>query len=435
MNNQRHYMNTAKLCARTIVSVLTNRKLSPVFSRFVLYEYEPTGNVWFVAELDVKQIDKLERYCDRQLLHQISTTLKGLTVLISNHIGLSYVVLLSTPTRLKQVVEFPQEYDKQTIPLGVTRKNPVHPRPEDLRNVLLAGATRSGKSNLLLQMAYTAWVSGHHIALADPQLNTFTKNWHPLSFGPIASTDEDLIKLLQMVQAEATKRLGLLHSCTTGSGLIATKIEEYNQNTPVPMPRLFIFIDEANTFLGDNSIQSMLTDIARAGLKVGIHVVMAAHSWRASDIPKGLSASFETRLTFKVNDRTSANVVMDSNIGDRAMKIRYPGRGLIRYNGQPMMEFQSYLMPTASIVNLLKNAGSNQPKSFIPDSERILMEKALQDQDGKLTIAELQGMGLQYREARSLLDQWAMKGWVVKDPQQNNARVLSDEIRLALASI
>jgi hypothetical protein len=99
------------------------------------------------------------------------------------------------------------------------------------------------------------------------------------------------------------------------------------------------------------------------------------------------------------------------------------------------MEFQSYLMPTASIVNLLKNAGSNQPKSFIPDSERILMEKALQDQDGKLTIAELQGMGLQYREARSLLDQWAMKGWVVKDPQQNNARVLSDEIRLALASI
>ena len=65
---------------------------------------------------------------------------------------------------------------------------------------------------------------------------------------------------------------------------------------------------------------------ARQSLKYGIHLVIAAHSWRSQDVPRSLSASFATRVSFRVNDDTSAAVVLDiEEKGHKKLRLWFSG--------------------------------------------------------------------------------------------------------------
>jgi len=418
------YLSEARYVATRIVSALKDCKRNPVFREFVVTEHEE--HIILFAVLDELHLgEPVSLYLSEDALHQISTLTRGKRVAASNHNGARYAVLLSAPPALPKTTAFPGVLERDVFPLGMGRRGPIQLHAERLLNILVGGASRSGKSNFELGLAYTALHNGYQLYLADPQEITFSTNWNSLCAAPVASSKADFVRLLEALQQEMVRRGELFKGMTKPGGLQVQKIEEYNRLVPQPLPRAFLIVDEANTFMDQRGVSETIADIARQSLKYGIHLVIAAHSWRSQDVPRGLSASFATRVSFRVNDDTSASVVLDSNDwGRKAMQLSLPGRGILRLDGGTIQEFQAYHLPEERLATLL-SSGAPVSVSPLSDGERSLVQRALQETGGRMTQEDFMAWGLQPRPARRLAETWERKGWLTQDANRKNARYVT----------
>lgn len=91
------YLPAARRVAQAFPGILAQRGLNPHFSRFVLTETEQ-GAAWLFVVLDVSPLTRfVEAYIGSEVLHQLSTALNGLPVVVNLMSDLSYAVLLSPP--------------------------------------------------------------------------------------------------------------------------------------------------------------------------------------------------------------------------------------------------------------------------------------------------------------------------------------------------
>jgi hypothetical protein len=422
------YLSQARYVDSRIVSALRDCKRNPVFREFIITERNE--HVILFAVLDELQLgEPVSLYMSDEVLHQISTLANGRRVAISNHNGVRYAVLLSTPPGLPGNVPYPQRPDKDVFPLGVGRRGFLHQEAARLLNILVGGASRSGKSNFLLALAFTGLQNGYNLYLADPQEITFASAWDSLCAAPVASSKSDFLRLLATIQQEMVRRGNLFKNAVHPGGLPVQKIEKYNQVAPTPLPRSFFIIDEANTFMDQRGVSEAIADIARQSLKYGIHLVIVAHSWRAQNVPRSLSASFATRISFRVNHDTSASVVLDSNEwGRKAMKLSWPGRGLIRLDGGKPQEFQAYYLPDHRLADLLA-AGKPMQAKLLTEMESSLVQRSLAETGGRMTQEDLISWGLAPKQARRLGESWELKGWLAQVPSRWNARYITPVLR------
>jgi len=91
-----HYLPAARYVAQVIPDLLAERGLKPFISRLVLTETE-RGAVWLFVVLEIRPLGNLEDYTSADILHYLSTALRGLPVVICNSYGLRYAVRLHAP--------------------------------------------------------------------------------------------------------------------------------------------------------------------------------------------------------------------------------------------------------------------------------------------------------------------------------------------------
>jgi DNA segregation ATPase FtsK/SpoIIIE-like protein len=209
------------------------------------------------------------------------------------------------------------------------------------------------------------------------------------------------------------------------------------------MPRAFLIIDEANDYTEDPELRDHIGRIARTALKTGIHTVVAAHSWRAADVPKKASDQFATRICFRTDNNTSAQVIFDDpKWGQRMTKINKPGRGVLRSMAAhlDMVFFQGYRVSEDELAALLlgsqKRSWSDSAEAAVNTApvrpqlsnlEHTVFQMALKD-SGKITQRALLEWKITDRPtaARRMLDDWRERKLLVKDPNQNQAHVLTE---------
>ena len=116
-----------------------------------------------MAVLDVSQLRRLEAYIAPELLHHLSTDLRGLPVFLSNSSGLRYVIPLSPQPHMPKVVNFPGNESGQVL-IGVNYAGElVHVPWTKLGHLLVAGKTGSGKSVFLRLLAFQAIAISEHV--------------------------------------------------------------------------------------------------------------------------------------------------------------------------------------------------------------------------------------------------------------------------------
>jgi hypothetical protein len=265
----------------------------PPFKEFVFTRHH--GALILFLVLDEKHLERPTRdYLSDGVLHEISTLTRGLKVARSNSNGARYAILLSRPARLPKSIPFPDNTPPDAFPLGMTRSGPLTLPAETAGHFLVGGAPRSGKSNFLTGLAFTAIENGWLLYLADPQGVTFSHDWNRIAAYPVASSLAEFTNLLAQVQAEMTRRGSLFETARKPSGLAVQKIEDYNRFAPAPLPRLLLVVDEANTYLDKRGVTDAVADLARQGLKYGIHLARRRHPAggvgqlrRAADLPGG----------------------------------------------------------------------------------------------------------------------------------------------------
>ena len=99
------YLPAARTVAQTIPAILAQLGLKPIISRCVLTETE-RGAAWLFIVLEINPMEHLEDYAASDKLHDLSTALQGLPIVVSNSDGLRYAVLLGSPNLLKRLNRF-----------------------------------------------------------------------------------------------------------------------------------------------------------------------------------------------------------------------------------------------------------------------------------------------------------------------------------------
>lgn len=421
------YYEEALAVAETLVAVMTQDLRLQAPAQYFL---DPTGErVWLIAILDPRALGgQITAYTRPQTLHQLSTALGGRPVILSNHTGLRYGILMSERPKLPFPIAYPEDVPAETVPLGHTLNGTLHPRASKLMNVLVGGEQGSGKSTLLHLFAYAAWQNNWQVYAADPRLMTFDETWNGVLSAPVADKADGFLRILDKLDREMERRATLFRS-VRGGGLPAGSIDAYNAMVPAVdrLPRIFFLADEVNTFLADQDVQKRTEDLSRQPRKFGIHFVLAGHNWRDTGVPRGISANFHTRICLRVADDTSGRVVLNNpRWGKAMMKVSKAGRAVVFLDGR-FTRAQFYALDERHVVPMLTSGAG--PEAAISENERALAERAIRETDGKISRDVLTSWGMGWQEATRLMERWNARGWAEKDPQRANATYITAILR------
>lgn len=209
----------------------------------------------------------------------------------------------------------------------------------DVAHVLVAGATGSGKTELMrtliVSLALTNRQSKLQIALIDPKRRGFA----PLAGLPhviedVASDLDSILALLQRLVAEMERR----------------------DRESISSPHIVVAVDElldllALDGLGRNvrgaskEIEQALTRIAQRGREAGLHLVVGAQKPSSAAIGPMLKANFPTRLVGHVGSAEDARVAAGLS-GTGAEKLSGRGDFLAVAAGQVIRFQAAWLAPS-----------------------------------------------------------------------------------------
>lgn len=423
------YLAAAETAAKQVVLALNQRGLSPAFRKFGLVE--SNGMTWLLVYLD-ERVDRLrlEQYTSAETMHQINTLLRDKQAYLANSTGIRYAVLLSAPPRLPKLAPLPETApEADFFPLGVGLRGLLQFHAQKLLNILIGGAPESGKSTLLSLIAHTARQHGYSLYLADPQENTFGAAWNDIAAAPVAASVSDFYVLLEQLRAEMDRRRALFGSV---SQYPPKNLDAYNQVAGQPLPRVFLIVDEANSYFDRKGVVETVSDLARQGRKWGLNVILAAHNWRAKDVPRSLSTHFRTRICLTVNDDTSGEVVLNSSHwGKAAQRLRQPGRGILYLDDYQL--FQAYYLSSEQEQGLL-----NRPAAVtgLADWEARLALYAVEHLQGEFIVnrlaAAFAGEGMSSHRVKLLAQRWERRGWLTTPRHATDARRVTDELHRIL---
>lgn len=426
MNGSR-YLAQARHCARLIAHTLAQRNLNAAVT---FYLTERNGLVWLAVVLNLNHMEgRLEGFVSSETLHHLSTALHSKPVFLSNSTGLRYMILLNAVPKLPATIPYPDMFEKNSLPLGIGLAGPL--AMVALQNTLICGEPGSGKSNLLEGLNYAATLHGWTRFYVDPDATTFNPDvLNPKNSSAVAQSTREFKALLGAIHAELARRRTLFQEAAH-NGVMPTNLDEYNKIAKEPLPRMILFVDEANSYFDDKEILEQVTDLARRGRKWGLIIVLAGHNWRAKDVPRGLSAMFPARISFRVSDDTSAAVVLGSRRwGKEALGLRQPGRGILFMNGQYSI-FQAYRLTAEQAV-------PPHPVEFIPlsDVEQSLVVYALEQLEGRFIVNRLAqalaGQGISHHQVQKIAEQFERRSWLTKPQHATDARRITPELaRLA----
>ncbi len=423
--SQRH-MRLAETVSRQLVNALTRRKLQPVFSEFFITHL--AGLTPLIAVLDTSKIGDHSAYISTDLLHQLSTDLGGLPVYLSNHSGIRYVVLLSPLPKLARKVDLPLDIPRGKLAVGVRFSGqPVLLDWDTLLHLAVLGATGSGKSIFLQSLAIQAIRDEMQVLLSDIDQTTFGMlEGHPNLATPIASTPQEALGLIEQAIAECDRRAELFRQLPERP----QKLTEYNalmvKQGQAPLARMLVVLDEASSVLtalggAKGAMGQALATLGWRGRKFGIHFVFAAQEF-TKDILGPVRDQVGLTLCFRVG-----NAQMAERMGcKRAERIpeNRPGLAISNRHGP----IQTYFVD-ASILG--------QGQKLLPSLtqlEQTLFIRALAE-GGKLPASKVQEWGrVSEWQARRLMEAWALKGWLAKDPSRDNAYCVTPKAQVLAAN-
>ncbi len=417
-------LREAHTIAQRIPATLERRGLAPAFSDWVLTR--DAGLLWLFGVLDLQQVERLEQYTGDSLLHHLSAACGGRPVYLSNSSGLRYAVLLSPPPELPASLDFPG-VKRGVVRLGRHYTGATVAVPwEKLGHVLVAGKTGSGKSTFLRLLAYQGLAEGAALLLADRDGATFPMlAGHPALLAPIAQTPEAVLQAVQRALGECDHRAARYRQ-TPG---FPEKLAEYNaaavKDGGPPLPRLLVILDEFNaTVLASGGakgpLASAVAELGWRGRKFGVNLVFAAQDFTKAVVGR-VRDQVGATVCFRVKNAATARAVGCED----AVKIseRRPGLAITDRWGP----VQTYYLDKALLI-----AEGAAPSVALDDEERRVAALAL-EQGGKITQGSLLAWGMAPGEARRLLEDWKLRGWVAKDPRRNNAHVLTPQLTDLLA--
>jgi DNA segregation ATPase FtsK/SpoIIIE-like protein len=293
------------------------------------------------------------------------------------------------------------------LPIGMGRNNKQ--QWEDLRDLphlLIAGATKRGKSvlvnTILCSLAGRLGPDRLHLHLCDLKGGMELSFYEPLPHvREFIDRAELLPQMLADIQTELERRTALLKGTSRD-------IDGYNHQVgqDQALPYKIVVLDEiANAMLNKDKLtlesgrkgtisgitESILADLAARARAVGIHLIISTQRPSVDVVTGLIKANFPCRIAFGTASEIDSRVIVDEGSAHGLA----PGRMQFRRNME-LLELQAPLITDSEVRRLVVKYASGtpepQPESTEDRSRRqiaILLDVADQSYGGKFPIREL----------------------------------------------
>ena len=232
--------------------------------------------------------------------------------------------------------EFFNLFDNKFCPIAIGNDISGNPIVADLSlfpNLLIAGATGSGKSVVLHNIILSLINNGSRVHLIDPKMVEFSSYEDRKEVHDICYDIEESKALIDSLRKKMEGRFAILRSFK------CRNIHEYNEQTDCKMPPIVLVIDEwADLVLQDKKIELPLCKLAQKGRAAGISIVLATQRPSTKVISGLIKANFLGRISMRVSNSIDSRIILDRSGSEKLKEI---GTGIFIDNKQNFLTFKS----------------------------------------------------------------------------------------------
>ena len=226
---------------------------------------------------------------------------------------------------LRELVES-KEFDSAKSPIAFALGKGIAgdiiiPDLDRMPHLLIAGATRSGKSvcinSILLSMVYHSAPKDLRLILIDPKVVELKLyNVLPHLLLPVVTDPKRAAGALKWAVVEMEQRYRKM------ADVNARDLARYNmivENEEDKLPKIVVVIDELADLMmvSAKEVEESVCRIAQLGRAAGIHLIVATQR-PSTDVITGLiKANMPSRIAFAVSSSVDSRVILDQNGAER----------------------------------------------------------------------------------------------------------------------
>lgn len=211
---------------------------------------------------------------------------------------------------------------------------PVFGNLEKMPHLLVAGATRTGKSitlqNLLISLLYKNSPYDLKLIILDPKRVEFTAYHNlPHLYTPVIKEPKGAIKALNWAIQEMERRYEILaeHGQVNVSDynkkVLSPALEKARKKghigdevtgLPPKMPYIVIIFDEYNDFMLSypKEISPLITALSQKGRAAGVHLILATQRPDVKVITGTIKANIPARIALKTTSQIDSRTILDT---------------------------------------------------------------------------------------------------------------------------
>lgn len=379
-----------------------------------------------VLIVDPMLIQNINRATAPNFIEHLEKALQGRRVLVVHvQSGLFYRVAYVPSAPAQQLQSRPLDLSRQPsplhVPIGVTANGDLWLSLVEMDAVLIGGARRMGKTNLL-----HGWIAAL-LRGKETRLVLFDGKGG-VEFARYAGKPRcqviagELAPALGEIFEEMNARFDILKAARVPS------LADYNRTRGEGgrLERIVLVIDELAFAVQEPGVEDVLVDLTARGGAVGIHPVLATQRPSSDVVTPRLKGNLVTRIALPVPDRASSQVVLDRSGAEALAKT--PGRLYVAYAAQ-LIEAQTFFV--ASDLDVA--ADPVLPASArLSDRERRVAEAAIA-QDGWFKSRDLKtatGESIPYLVG--LAQRWEVIGYLTEVQRNDRGHPLGRRVTAKL---
>lgn len=247
-------------------------------------------------------------------------------------------------TSLPRTIYWPGDsFGKTVLALGESVLGTVTIDLAQTPHILVGGSTGSGKTYLVLSLAYQALLKGFKIFVMDMKGGVDYPPMWKYGLCDYADSRESILSMLRNLTCELEKRIDAFQATEKWSGKKCPNLDTYNILNPGrEFARILVVCDElaeVTDVTGMDkatkeqiiSIIGSLGTLARLGRAFGLHLLMATQRPDSNVLPGQIKNNADVRICGR-SDLVLSQIIMDN--GDAAdLPKDIPGRFLCNLNG------------------------------------------------------------------------------------------------------
>lgn len=250
--------------------------------------------------------------------------------------GVYRIEVQNSPLKSYDVSGYFSEFENKFCPIVLGSDiygNKICPDLSDFPNLLIGGATGSGKSVVLHNVIISLIKNNAEIYLVDPKMVEFSAYEECENIKRIIYSIDEAESIIQSAKEEMNRRFALLRKSKSRN------VKEYNLKSSEKMKPYVLVIDEwADLILEDKKIEKPLCQVAQKGRAAGMCIVLATQRPSSKVISGLIKANFLGRVCMRVSNSTNSRIILDSSGGE---KITEKGMGIFKNKDSKYITFKS----------------------------------------------------------------------------------------------